>query len=263
MDVLFKEGDYVEAGSCSFGSTRDSSSAAVDQARATLAQATRRRPKPRARTTSDIARSPTRDTSAGRRPISSTRRRSVQAATVQADRAALRGAEVNLGFTTIRAPISGRTGTLLVRRGNNVSPTTGPLVVINQISPVLVRFPVLSQDFTTVQRVAGVAPARRRRRRERLRGNERARRAPVPEQRGRLADRHGHGPSDVRRTRDAGCGRASSLFLTIRLERAARRARRSDRGGSHRPARHLRLRRRRRRARRRRARSRSRSRSTA
>ena len=32
----------------------------------------------------------------------------VSAATVLADRAALRAAEVNLGFTTIRAPISGQ-----------------------------------------------------------------------------------------------------------------------------------------------------------
>ena len=34
------------------------------------------------------------------------------AATVQADRAAVRSADVNLGFATIRAPIAGRTGSL-------------------------------------------------------------------------------------------------------------------------------------------------------
>ena len=42
-----------------------------------------------------------------------------QAATVVADRAALRTAERNLGFATIRAPIAGRTGSVLVRRGDS------------------------------------------------------------------------------------------------------------------------------------------------
>ncbi|HEX3868408.1 MAG TPA: efflux RND transporter periplasmic adaptor subunit, partial [Gemmatimonadaceae bacterium] len=81
-----------------------------------------------------------------------------QASSVLADEAALRSAEVNLGFTTIRAPIDGRTGSLLVRQGNNVNPSSGPLVVINQISPVLVRFPVLQQDFGPMQAAVGMHP---------------------------------------------------------------------------------------------------------
>ena len=81
-----------------------------------------------------------------------------QVATVDADHAALRAAQVNLGFATIRAPIAGRTGSLLVRQGNNVSPGGSPLVVINQISPVLVRFPVLSQDFDALQRAVATHP---------------------------------------------------------------------------------------------------------
>jgi multidrug efflux system membrane fusion protein len=81
-----------------------------------------------------------------------------QTATVAADQAQLRAALVNLGFATIRAPISGRTGSLLVRQGNNVSPGGSPLVVINQISPVLVRFPVLAEDFATLQRAVATHP---------------------------------------------------------------------------------------------------------
>lgn len=73
-------------------------------------------------------------------------------ATVQASRAAVDNAKLNLGYTTIRAPISGRTGRLLVRQGNLVRPTADPLVVINQIRPILVRFPIPQQDFPTVQR---------------------------------------------------------------------------------------------------------------
>ena len=41
-------------------------------------------------------------------------------ATVQADSATVRTAELNLGWATIRAPISGRTGRLLLREGNLV-----------------------------------------------------------------------------------------------------------------------------------------------
>jgi multidrug efflux system membrane fusion protein len=74
------------------------------------------------------------------------------AATVVADRATLRAALVNLAYTTIRAPINGRTGSLLARPGNVVGLASGPLVVINQLQPILVRFPVLPQDIDLLRR---------------------------------------------------------------------------------------------------------------
>ncbi|MDQ2765805.1 MAG: efflux RND transporter periplasmic adaptor subunit [Gemmatimonadota bacterium] len=74
-------------------------------------------------------------------------------ATVQADEAALENAKFNLDNTKIRAPIAGRTGGLLVREGNVVhAGGTTPLVVINQISPILVRFPIPSTDLPLIQR---------------------------------------------------------------------------------------------------------------
>lgn len=73
-------------------------------------------------------------------------------ATVQADKAAVDNARLNLNYATIRAPISGRTGRLLVRRGNIVKPNAEPLVVINQLRPILVRFPVAQHDFPALQR---------------------------------------------------------------------------------------------------------------
>lgn len=157
MDVLFTEGDYVEKGQLLFRLDPRQLSAAVDQARATLAKdeaqaAAAHKDDERYAKLADqgyVSRSQADQFHATAL---------AQSATVQADRAALRGAEVNLGFATLRAPIAGRTGTLLVRRGNNVSPTTGPLVVINQISPALVRFPILSQDLTNVQRALASHP---------------------------------------------------------------------------------------------------------
>jgi multidrug efflux system membrane fusion protein len=151
MDVVFKEGDYVEQGQVLFRLDPRQLAAAADQARANLARddataaAARKDDERYARLAASgfVSRSQADQFHAT----------AVAAdATVEADRAALRGANVNLGFTTLRAPIAGRTGSLLVRRGNNVSPTTGPLVVINQISPVFVRFPILSQDLPNVQR---------------------------------------------------------------------------------------------------------------
>jgi len=63
------------------------------------------------------------------------------AATVKADAAAVKYAQVQLDYTTIVAPISGRVGTRLVDPGNIVhaADTTG-LVVINQIDPISVLF---------------------------------------------------------------------------------------------------------------------------
>jgi multidrug efflux system membrane fusion protein len=62
-------------------------------------------------------------------------------ATVEADRAALDNAQVQLEYATIKAPIAGRTGALIVHPGNLVRANdTGPLVVINRIAPINVSF---------------------------------------------------------------------------------------------------------------------------
>jgi len=74
-------------------------------------------------------------------------------ATVAADRANVERAALDVANTTIRAPISGRTGSLLVRQGNLVKAnSTPPLVVINQIQPILVRFTVAQSQFPDIQR---------------------------------------------------------------------------------------------------------------
>jgi membrane fusion protein, multidrug efflux system len=75
------------------------------------------------------------------------------AATVVADRANISKAALDVANCTIRAPISGRTGSLLVRQGNLVKANSNPpLVVINQIQPILVRFPVPQSQFPDIQR---------------------------------------------------------------------------------------------------------------
>src|SRR5688572_12885405 len=62
-------------------------------------------------------------------------------ATLASDRAAVENAKVQLQYATIRAPISGRTGALMVNAGNLVRANDqAPLVVINQLTPIYVAF---------------------------------------------------------------------------------------------------------------------------
>jgi multidrug efflux system membrane fusion protein len=62
-------------------------------------------------------------------------------ATLAADRAAVENAKVQLQYATIRAPISGRTGALMVNAGNLVRANDQtPLVTINQVTPIYVSF---------------------------------------------------------------------------------------------------------------------------
>ena len=67
-------------------------------------------------------------------------------ATVAADQANIDAAQVQLDYTTIKAPLSGRTGIRLLDQGNIVHATdTTGLVVITQLQPISVVF-TLPQD---------------------------------------------------------------------------------------------------------------------
>ena len=74
-------------------------------------------------------------------------------ATVDADKAAVQTAQLNLAYTAIRAPIDGRTGNLLVHPGNLVKANADTaMVVINQIKPVYVDFSIPEQRLSEVRR---------------------------------------------------------------------------------------------------------------
>ncbi len=74
------------------------------------------------------------------------------AATVQADEAAVQTAKLNLAYTSIRAPIDGRTGNLLVHAGNLVKPDADtPMVVINQVRPMYVDFAIPEQRLSEIR----------------------------------------------------------------------------------------------------------------
>lgn len=146
IEVAFRQGDYVRKGQVLFRLDPRPLQGAVDQARAVLAR-------DQAQATASQHDAERYASLAGKGYVTQSQAEQIgataaaQAATVTADRAMLQNAEVSLGYATIRAPIDGRTGALLVRQGNLVSPGSGPLVVINQLRPIEVRFPVLPQDF--------------------------------------------------------------------------------------------------------------------
>jgi multidrug efflux system membrane fusion protein len=160
-EVNFQEGDDVQAGQVLFRIDPRPFEAALRQAEATLArdsaQATsahRDAERYKALVEKDyVTKSQADQADAAAAALS---------ATLVADRAAVDNARLNLNYTTIKAPIAGRTGRLLVRQGNVVRPNADALVVINQLHPILVRFPVVQHDFPAVHRrfAAGNTPVR-------------------------------------------------------------------------------------------------------
>jgi len=75
-----------------------------------------------------------------------------QEAVVRADRGALEDAKVQVTYFTIFSPINGRTGSLLVHRGNQVKANDVPsLVTINQVQPIYATFTVPEQFLPEIR----------------------------------------------------------------------------------------------------------------
>ncbi len=74
------------------------------------------------------------------------------AASVVADRAAIKSARIQLGYCSIRSPISGRTGTIALQPGNLIKANDLPLVTINQVSPIYATFSIPEKRFAEVKR---------------------------------------------------------------------------------------------------------------
>ncbi len=81
-------------------------------------------------------------------------------ALVQSDQAAIENARALLGYTTVTAPIDGRTGIRQVDEGNIVraSDANSAIVVIAQIKPISVLFNLPQQDLTRVNAAFAKGP---------------------------------------------------------------------------------------------------------
>jgi membrane fusion protein, multidrug efflux system len=76
-------------------------------------------------------------------------------AAVRSDSATAAIARLNLEYATVRAPITGRTGRLLLHEGNVVRAGSDALVSIVQMRPILVRFPVPAISLPAIRQRAG------------------------------------------------------------------------------------------------------------
>ena len=72
-------------------------------------------------------------------------------ATIRADQALVETARIQLGYTSIRAPIAGRAGERRADAGNVVTANSSALLTIQRLDPIYADFTVAEADLTTVQ----------------------------------------------------------------------------------------------------------------
>ncbi|MDR3528717.1 MAG: efflux RND transporter periplasmic adaptor subunit [Rhizomicrobium sp.] len=149
--AAFQEGQIVKKGDLLFEIDPRPFQAALQQAQAQYA-------KDEAQRVSAVATQKRYDALFAQNAISSMQRDTADAtaqsaeATVDADRAAVDMARLNLGYTKIHAPVDGKTGPILIQPGNLVSANgTNPLVVLTQIEPVKVSFSLPQSDLPAIQ----------------------------------------------------------------------------------------------------------------
>jgi multidrug efflux system membrane fusion protein len=154
--VLFKEGDPVKQGQVLFRIDARPMVASVEQATAALARDQAQLEQAKAQ---EARLRPLADKdyiTKSEYEVALTQSKALQA-TVEANRAALQQAKLQLGYASIVAPISGRTGSLSVRSGNLVTAGTGgaPLVVINSTRPILVTLSVPQRFLDAIRSAWG------------------------------------------------------------------------------------------------------------
>ena len=188
--VHFNEGEDVREGQVLFTLDRRPLEAALQQAEANLARDTAQAANARAQAHRyrGPGRTRHRDARAGRSERAPPPPRSTPRSPPTAPRS--RTPRSSCSTPTIIAPLSGRTGALMVHAGNLVRANdTTPLVVINQVSPIYVSFAIPEAQLRRPQALHGAGHAAGRgeaaRRDGRGRGRDHLRR-----QRGRSDDRH-------------------------------------------------------------------------
>ena len=152
--VNFREGDNVKQGQLLFRIDQRPFRASVNQSRAALARDEAQLAQARAQQLRLEPLVKQEYITKHEYDVAVTSTKSLEA-TVEANRAALEQARLQLSYTEIHSPISGRTGSLSVKPGNLVSAGASggqPLVVINRMHPILVAFSVSRNDLDEFRR---------------------------------------------------------------------------------------------------------------
>jgi membrane fusion protein (multidrug efflux system) len=152
--VLFKEGELVEEGQPLYRIEKGLFEAAVEQAAGALERAKA------ALTLAGLQRKRAEELLAKASGTVVARDQAVaeeeQAkGTIMIDEANLRTAQINLGYTDISAPITGKIGRTNLTKGNVVGPESGPLTTIVSQDPMYVTFPVSQREFLKAQEDRG------------------------------------------------------------------------------------------------------------
>jgi multidrug efflux system membrane fusion protein len=151
IDVRFREGQHVKEGEVLFQIDARPFQAALEQAQANLAK-----------DQAQLARAQTQDA----RNLDLLHQNFISkdayeqfktnvattAAAVRADQAAVDLARLQVGYCTIRSPLTGFAGRILIQQGNLVKANdTNPLVTINQVEPVYVTFSVPERELGVIR----------------------------------------------------------------------------------------------------------------
>jgi len=152
LSMDFKEGDDVKAGQLLFTIDPRPFEVALRQVEATLARDTAQ--------SKGIGAQLTRSEELLRQQLTAKSDRDALAtqfamsqASIAVDNAQIENAKLQLAYTKVMAPVSGRTGAVLVHPGSLVRANdTTALVVINQLSPVQVSFAVPSKMLAEIQK---------------------------------------------------------------------------------------------------------------
>jgi membrane fusion protein (multidrug efflux system) len=152
------EGERVKAGDLLFIIDRQPYIAALAQAKAALAQneaalAQSRRDLERAKSLSEI------DAVSLQELDAAVAKNQANLASIDAGRATVRNAELNLGYAVITSPIDGVMGRALLRQGGMVTANNTLLTTVYQNDRMYVNFSVSEQRLLSMQRQLGRAPS--------------------------------------------------------------------------------------------------------
>jgi len=148
--VLFKEGAFVKTGDHLYAIQKGPFEAAVQEAQAAVDKSKAQK----ALTAVQLARQ---ELLASQNSTAASTRDEARAAdqeaaaTILSNEASLDNAKINLGYTDIVSPISGKISKTNITVGNVVGPDSGPLTEIVSQDPMYVTFPVSQRELLRVQ----------------------------------------------------------------------------------------------------------------
>ena len=155
-NVLFKEGEIVKEGQPLYRLEKDLFQAAVDQAQGALVagQAKKLLTAIQYQRADQLMKTSAGTVTARDQALTADRAADAQ---MLIDKANLDTATVNLGYTEIASPISGKIGRTTITKGNVVSPQSGTLTTIVSQDPMYVLFPVSQRQLTRAREAGHTA----------------------------------------------------------------------------------------------------------